>query len=156
MLNILYLCTGFKKLTLEKKLNVVKRNKLCYNCLSSRHLSSTCKSKSSCKECGAKHHTFLHNMSPTSDAEGAAGNVNLVRPGFKQVKGNTLSLARTVLTLVISDEQRRSARAILDTGATIPLITKQLSNTLRATRVPNYLLSFRNFLVIAIVHTKLT
>ena len=95
-------------------------------------------------------------MSPTSDAEGAAGNVNLVRPGFKQVKGNTLSLARTVLTLVISDEQRRSARAILDTGATIPLITKQLSNTLRATRVPNYLLSFRNFLVIAIVHTKLT
>ena len=99
----LYLSTGFKKLTLEKKLDVVKRNKLCYNCLSSRHLSSTCKSKSNCKECGAKHHTLLHNMSPTSDAEGAAGNVNLVRPGFKQVKGNTLSLARTVLTLVISD-----------------------------------------------------
>ena len=86
MLNILYLCTGFKKLTLEKKLNVVKRNKLCYNCLSSRHLSSTCKSKSSCKECGAKHHTFLHNMSPTSDAEGAAGNVNLVRPGLNKLK----------------------------------------------------------------------
>ena len=133
----LYLCTGFKKLTLEKKLDVVKRNKLCYNCLSSRHLSSTCKSKSNCKECGVKHHTLLHIMSPTSDAEGAAGNVNLVRPGFKQVKGNTLSLARTVLTLVISDEQRRRARAILDTGATIPLITKQLSNTLRATRVSN-------------------
>ena len=72
-------------------------------------------------------------MLPTSDAEGADGNVNLVRPGFKQVKGNTLSLARTVLTLVISDEQRCRARAILDTGATIPLITKQLSNTLRAT-----------------------
>ena len=63
--------------------------------------------------------------------------VDLVHPGFKQVKGNTLSLARTVLTLVISDEQRRRARAILDTGATIPLITKQLSNTLRVTRVPN-------------------
>ena len=38
--------------------------------------------------------------------------------------------------MVSSDDQRRRARAILDTGATIPLITKKLANTLKANRIP--------------------
>ncbi|XP_006816676.1 uncharacterized protein LOC100368473 [Saccoglossus kowalevskii] len=43
----------------KKRLDIVKRDKLCYNCLAN-HLVSNCTSKFSCKHCERKHHSSLH------------------------------------------------------------------------------------------------
>ena len=42
----------------ESRIAVVKRNKLCFNCLG-RHQVSACKSKRRCQKCHRKHHTSI-------------------------------------------------------------------------------------------------
>jgi hypothetical protein len=42
------------------RMNIVKRDKLCFNCLG-HHRVSECKSKHTCKTCNKKHHTSLCN-----------------------------------------------------------------------------------------------
>ena len=39
----------------------VKKNSLCYNCLSSTHNAKTCPSKVSCRHLSRKHHSMLHD-----------------------------------------------------------------------------------------------
>ena len=134
--HLLYLCAGFKDKTPEQRMDLVRQNKLCFNCLSSKHMSSTCPSKKTYKDCGAKHHSLIHQTAPVGENTSTAGNVKLAQPGLCRTQNNIQSLARTALVLVSSDDQRRRARAILDTGATIPLITKKLANTLKANRIP--------------------
>ncbi|KYN27913.1 hypothetical protein ALC57_02678 [Trachymyrmex cornetzi] len=54
----LYLCEKFKLLSAQKRIDVVKSAKLCYNCLRS-HRGSACKF-SSCTICQNRHNTLLH------------------------------------------------------------------------------------------------
>ena len=44
---------------MRKRRAVVKSENLCFNCLGS-HLVRACKSKSTCRECGGRHNTLLH------------------------------------------------------------------------------------------------
>ena len=47
---------------------------LCFRCAKSSHLSRNCPSKSTCGECGKRHHTFLHRNKPTGkDSKPQAG-----------------------------------------------------------------------------------
>ena len=52
-------CERFSKQPLRKRRAVVKSENLCFNCLGS-HLVRACKSKSTCRECGGRHNTLLH------------------------------------------------------------------------------------------------
>ncbi|XP_070548743.1 uncharacterized protein [Ptychodera flava] len=42
-----------------RRLEIVKRDKLCFNCLSGTHRVSDCKSKFKCQVCKRKHHTAI-------------------------------------------------------------------------------------------------
>ena len=52
-------CERFSNQPLRKRRAVVKSENLCFNCLGS-HLVRACKSKSTCRECGGRHNTLLH------------------------------------------------------------------------------------------------
>ncbi|XP_074661993.1 uncharacterized protein LOC141914638 [Tubulanus polymorphus] len=52
----------------EKRLDIVKRDKLCFNCMGT-HRSRDCKSKNTCKKCRGKHHTLLCGSSLTETRE---------------------------------------------------------------------------------------
>jgi hypothetical protein len=52
-------CNAFKQLPDEEKYKIVMRNKLCINCLSSRHMIKDCQAHG-CKICGRWHHTLIH------------------------------------------------------------------------------------------------
>lgn len=54
----LYMCDKFKQLSIQKRIEVVKNAKLCYNCLRS-HRGSPCKF-STCSLCQKRHNTLLH------------------------------------------------------------------------------------------------
>ena len=49
----------------QKRLEIVKREKLCFNCLA-HHKVSQCQSKFRCKKCKKRHHTTLCNSEPPS------------------------------------------------------------------------------------------
>ena len=55
-------CTVLKATPVDDRREFVKKNKLCFNCLSSDHMISQCRSKQSCKVsgCNKRHHTLLH------------------------------------------------------------------------------------------------
>ena len=49
-------------LTVDERLRLEKKTKLCFNCLSNSHMIHNCKSKVFCKvdNCKKRHHTLLH------------------------------------------------------------------------------------------------
>ena len=55
-------CTVLKATPVDDRREFVKKNKLCFNCLSSDHMISQCRSKHSCKVsgCNKRHPTLLH------------------------------------------------------------------------------------------------
>ena len=55
-------CVTFKKLSVEERLALVVRRKLCFLCLGCKHTSSQCNRKDSCgvEGCALRHHVLLH------------------------------------------------------------------------------------------------
>ncbi|XP_064642266.1 uncharacterized protein LOC135496725 [Lineus longissimus] len=53
-------CTVFAKKPLQERQEFVKKNGLCYGCLSHGHMSKSCTARSTCKTCNKKHPTCLH------------------------------------------------------------------------------------------------
>ena len=54
----------------EDRFQFAKENKLCFNCLSSGHVSSRCKSSWTCNvpNCGKRHSKLLHSSRPVTVA----------------------------------------------------------------------------------------
>lgn len=55
----LYMCKSFNSISLNDRYNIVKKHKLCFNCLKKRKVN-LCKSNGFCKQCKQKHHSLLH------------------------------------------------------------------------------------------------
>lgn len=47
----LYACSKFKAMTCDEKTSVMKKNKLCQNCLGYGHFAKQCKSSHRCRKC---------------------------------------------------------------------------------------------------------
>ena len=59
-------CQEFKKKRVEERGEFVKTKGLCFGCLKSGHLSSSCRSRLTCEECSKPHPTLLHNSIQTA------------------------------------------------------------------------------------------
>ncbi|XP_061173695.1 uncharacterized protein LOC133182864 [Saccostrea echinata] len=71
----IYCCTenhfpgDCKKVTdVSARFDILKRKKLCFNCLGNHH-ASDCKSRNRCKKCQKKHHTSICNVKLTKDRD---------------------------------------------------------------------------------------
>ncbi len=60
-------CEAFIRFSLDEKKRKVNQYKLCFNCLSLHHRVDACTSKYSCRNCGHKHHTLLHETTSTTN-----------------------------------------------------------------------------------------
>lgn len=49
-------------MSLNDRVSLLRKHKLCYNCLKGNHFSSTCRKPKACSVsgCNVKHHTLLH------------------------------------------------------------------------------------------------
>ena len=52
-------CALLKSQTLKARRETVRRHRLCWNCMSTRHSVGECQSKYTCRRCGNRHHTLL-------------------------------------------------------------------------------------------------
>ena len=134
--HFLHQCNGFKALSLDAKVDTVKRAKLCFNCLKPGHQSRACTSDYTCRECSKRHHTLLHKKETrvvnTVDASNNAALVTSVG----RINPEPVVIPRTVLTTVLSGPYQRKARAQLDPGATISLVTSRLVQSLKCKLIP--------------------
>ncbi|XP_068690352.1 uncharacterized protein [Montipora foliosa] len=59
-------CSKVLKSSVDEHSEVIRSEGLFYGCFKSGHVSSGCRNRSVCKECGRRHHTLLHGVKPRS------------------------------------------------------------------------------------------
>ena len=59
-------CSKFLKSSVDERSEIIRSKSLCFGCFKSGLLSSGCRDRSTCKECGRRHHTLLHGVKPRS------------------------------------------------------------------------------------------
>ena len=55
-------CTAFWGLSLQQKIDIVRENPICLNCLRPGYLAKNCCSVQRCRKCKQPHHTWLHGQ----------------------------------------------------------------------------------------------
>jgi len=143
----IYACPNFSSLTIEKRKEAVKSRQACFNCLSTGHMINQCTSSSTCRNCGKRHHTFLHYEPSASTTNLPASATTKTIMQVKQTlpnsskppsnqplissvsSGKLRSSTTTVLlgtaTIQISDNANNfhTVRALLDPGSQASFIT---------------------------------
>ena len=87
---------------LAERKRIFLEKRLCFNCTGSKHIAEDCKSKSTCQNCNARHHTSLYDKSKTRESGMAANSV-----------GNTAEIQPVVAVKIGGFK----FRALLDSGA---------------------------------------
>ena len=132
--HFLYKCDSFKSKTDVEKLDLVKKKRLCFNCLNPGHGARKCLSKRTCfeKGCGKRHHTFIHQAlskkSQSQESEGEAPE----RTGVNIMRSNRKVFLQLV-QVKVSNQNGDSVEtyALLDSGSKCTIITKGLCDSVK-------------------------
>ncbi|XP_037812325.1 uncharacterized protein LOC119604046 [Lucilia sericata] len=127
--HFLYNCSQFKALDVDKRKEVIFKNKLCFNCLKGKHISRECKS-GPCKVCGLKHNTLLHmgdnvlvaeiGQQSDSDENPTTININV----NQQVNHETTLLPTAIVMVRDKNKSLQPCRALIDSGAQSTLVSE--------------------------------
>ena len=119
----LYVCSKWLGYALAQRTKYAKDKELCTNCLSIGHATATCRSKYRCKECQKAHHTTLHV--PTAPV---TNHVHATRHHHAQLPDALTMTAR--INLTGPGGRTITARALLDSGAGLSLVSARVSQLL--------------------------
>ena len=127
-------CPKFKTETLERRLQFVKKNKLCFGCSSKGHMSSDCRKKLTCLTCNKKHPTCLHQeKGETRRAEERRVDIPKSTSCTSQgVSTSTSMIVPVLLSSTTRPKEEVLIYAILDTQSDSTSILKETSNELDA------------------------
>ncbi len=125
-------CSTFSAYDLDKNNKVVREKRLCINCFGKGHGCKTCPSKFSCLTCSGQHHTMLHRdrQSQLSDSTPVA----LMMVTKTEPKSRGVASLYSAQVMMHHDEKSVMARALLDAGASLPMITEGLASALKLPR----------------------
>ena len=120
----LHACPKWAAFSLAEKTTHINSKSLCSNCLAGGHSTSSCKSTYRCRECGQPHHTSIHSHS----VENTTAPIHST-----SVKGHQVpdALKTTAQVLLLGPTGKTlKARALLDSGAGICLVSKKVTQLL--------------------------
>ncbi|CAB3244843.1 unnamed protein product [Arctia plantaginis] len=147
-------CKEFVKLDPEKKSEVVKSNRLCYNCLSPGHPVYYCKQKTSCKICGKRHHSLLHHSKKREDFQDTEKNATTPEISMNTLNEQQENLLDESIIVNFAHKQRRALlatalvpvrskcgreatlRALIDPGSQASFISENASQLIRLKKTP--------------------
>ncbi|XP_046810004.1 uncharacterized protein LOC124420590 [Lucilia cuprina] len=137
-------CDIYNGKTLQQKHDVLSSKNLCYNCLGP-HRVAQCKSSKSCRYCNGRHHSSIHGyrfQSESSSSENPTTSTNNPLP--TAVSNHTTSaalnctsnilLATALVRIKSSHGVFSNARALLDQGSEVTLISEELVKKLHLKR----------------------
>ncbi len=134
-------CAAFLAKDVSQRYQTVREHKLCLNCLRLGHNSRQCTSRMRCKTCGKNHHTLIHLIRETTTTTSAppAATSMKVDPLPTNNETPTLSFIDTIIVDVSNGSLRMKARAALDSGAGISMISESLASSLKLPRHPQHI-----------------
>lgn len=131
----LYGCKAFKGFPHSKKLELVRENGLCLNCLKSGHFANRCPCTQKCKKCQKPHHSWLHIDQPNEAKEPTTPATEREFTHISQLRNCQQVLLMTCQVLVIAPDGSTSrVRALLDSASSASFITERLTQRLRLPR----------------------
>ena len=158
--NLAY-CHAFKAKSLPDKRNFVLEQGLCFNCLKTKHTSKKCPSPNCCRECGKRHHTFLHqddssnhvtqhtleraqqdalmvsvpNPTNTKESENTADGSGITSVSYvtapEAITSNSVLMMTAEVILSGPNGHQMVARALLDLASTASFVTERLVQHLK-------------------------
>ncbi len=149
----LFQCTMFNNMSVHQRGEHIRSKKLCYNCLAPGHQTGECRSLARCRSCGGKHHTLVlrETSSPAVVNVVAAGNtpvpndvnppvVNVIAAATNSVSNDVPQALPSCLMMTSQvlvkgpDGRQMIARALLDSGASMSLLSNRVAQILQLPR----------------------
>ena len=127
----LFLCPRFGTMTVEQRMDHIRALHLCANCLAPGHKTADCRSYGRCRTCRDKHNTLVHQdtpPSPTTTTQTAANNPVATTSNLSVQASLTMT---SQVMLAGSAGRKLVVRALLDSGASMSLISAKAANTLQ-------------------------
>ena len=116
-------------MTVPQRKEHVCSNNVCQNFLKPGHSSSECRSDYRCKFCSGKHHSMIHQEGTGTPGQTPTATVNTTAsPSTDQIPSSLLMTCQVMLTGPTG--RTMVARALMDSGATMSLITNKAMRTL--------------------------
>lgn len=128
----IYQCKDFLDMSVEDRLDQVRRLGLCFNCLRTKHTNKQCLS-GPCRKCRSKHNTLLHIETKRQEAP-----VTTAPETFNascQIQGSVL-LATAQVIVLDKNQKPHKCRAMLDCGSQSHFITTKLCRQLGLDQLP--------------------
>ena len=120
----LYLCPKWLGYSLNQRLTHVRTKNLCHNCLAIGHATATCRSTYRCRDCQQPHHTTIHQAAPTPTTQ-----VNYASKTQSRMPDALMMTAQ--VTLTGPGGQTLLARALIDSGAGMSLVSSRVAQSLK-------------------------
>ena len=124
----LHSCPKWGACSAAQRMNHVNTHKLCHNCLKAGHTASVCYNKYKCQTCKERHHTSLHSSVPASTVAHVTVAHTAVAEEEDEVPDALITTAK--LLLIGPDGTELPARALIDSGASISLVTQRVAQML--------------------------
>jgi len=140
-------CPQFNSKTVKQKLALLNQHQLCYNCLDN-HKIVKCRNPKRCQKCGRRHHTSIHPDKPQTTANTStkteqdtpiattsktdSTSVNAVNVHHTTTRYVLLATAQ--VTVIVANGNCAQARALIDQGSEISLISERLAQQLKMSR----------------------
>ena len=123
------------------RLEVIKREHLCYNCLA-HHRVSNCSSRNRCRKCNGKHHTSIcsegsktpstgnHTTESSSPSRTTSNTATLTTLTPPQLTRNAACLLKTAIATVVGSGLQAEANILFDEGSQRSFLTEKLVSEL--------------------------
>ena len=119
----LHACPKWLGYSITQRLAHVRSKSLCHNCLAIGHETANCRSTYRCRDCQQKHHTTIHQNAATPTTQ-----VNCSSRTVSKVPDALMMTA--LVHLSGPGGQKLQARALIDSGAGISLISNRVTQQL--------------------------
>ncbi|XP_070068130.1 uncharacterized protein [Drosophila takahashii] len=140
-------CNMFRNMTPDERRNIIYRLRGCSNCLSTNHKFGSCPSIRTCRHCGQRHHSMLHNVNhglvsgPQTTAVATiipSDTTDNSRPPSVKVAVNSCQEATTKYVLLGTAKVQltgpnnfhEQCRTLIDPGSQISLMSRRMANRL--------------------------
>ncbi|XP_071580864.1 uncharacterized protein [Temnothorax nylanderi] len=128
-------CHEFKAKPASERKSFVETTRLCYNCLGN-HLIAKCQSTKTCLTCKSRHHTMLHEAQVTvpKPAETKPAEVSALSAVRQADDSKAILLATARVIVADRYGEPHAARALIDQGSEVSIISESLAQQLRLKR----------------------
>lgn len=131
-------CDEFLKRSPDERNDYVKRNQLCFNCLSDTHALRDCTSEHTCRVCSKRHHTLIHYPSKQVQSDqGSRGQKSVTNMSVGMAHTTTVLFQTAIIRVKDGSGHYQRCRAILDCASEASFITEVCLKRLGLSKKPS-------------------